>query len=76
MYFDPVKFLLRQFSYWENSDMYVTQVLDFVWGFVDVALKLFPKVLNYHFAPIEKKLEETFAWDFGGCVECKSYFDI
>ena len=27
--------------------MYVTQVLDFVWGFVDVALKLFPKVLNF-----------------------------
>ena len=35
--------------------IYVTQVLDFVWGFVDVALKLFPKVLNFHFAPTEKK---------------------
>ena len=27
--------------------VYVTQVLDFVWGIVDVALKLFPKVLNF-----------------------------
>ena len=26
--------------------VYVTQVLDFIWGIVDVALKLFPKVLN------------------------------
>ena len=26
--------------------MYVTQVLDFAWGIVDVALKLFPKVIS------------------------------
>ena len=35
--------------------MYVTQDSDFVWGNVDVALKLFPNVLNFSFAPIEKK---------------------
>ena len=35
-------------------DIYVTQVLDFVSGIV-VALKLFPEVLNFLFAPIEKK---------------------
>ena len=33
----------------------VTQVLDFVWGNVDVALKLFPDALNFLIAPIGKK---------------------
>ena len=44
----------------------VTQVLDFVWGIVDVAFK----------EEKDRLLLQTFAWDFGGCVECKSYFDI
>ena len=35
--------------------IYVTDVLDFVWGNVDVALKLFPNVLNFLIASIEKK---------------------
>ena len=34
---------------------YVTDFLDFVWGNVDVALKLFPDALYFLFAPIEKK---------------------
>ena len=38
----------------ETGDIYVTQVLDFVWGIVAVALKLFPNVLNFLVAPIEK----------------------
>ena len=35
--------------------IYVTQVSDFVWGIVVVALKLFPKALNFLFTPIEKE---------------------
>ena len=48
---------------------------------VDVALKLFPNVLNFLFTPIEKKKRKRkreanaihFWMGFGGCVECKSY---
>ena len=34
--------------------IHVTQDSDFVWGVIDVALKLFPSVLNFSFAPIER----------------------
>ena len=32
----------------------VTHDSDFVWGNVDVSLRLFPKALNFSFSPIEK----------------------
>ena len=42
-------------SFIVHDEINVTQVSDFVRGNVDVALKLFPNVLNFSFAPIEKK---------------------